>query len=122
MEKSKKTLVMGASENPERYSNKAINKLRNYGHDVVAIGRRAGKVKDVTIETGMPLFTGIDTITMYLSAKNQEAYLNYLVSLKPNRIIFNPGAENQALARLCEQNSIEPVEACTLVLLSIGDY
>jgi predicted CoA-binding protein len=113
---------MGASENEDRYSNMAIRKLRHYGHEVVAIGKKKGKVDDVEIDTGKPRFSDIHTVTLYLSARNQEEYLEYLVSLGPDRIIFNPGAENKTLYDLCLQNKIEAVEACTLVLLSIGGY
>lgn len=118
----KKTLVLGASENPERYSNKAIHSLLKHGHEVVAIGRKSGNVGGVTILTERPVITNLDTITLYLSKKNQEFYYDYLIGLKPIRIIFNPGAENQVLYNLCVKNDIEPVNACTLVMLSIGVY
>lgn len=119
---SKKTLVMGASENPARYSFLAVNRLLTAGYPVVAIGRKPGKIKQVNIETGMPDFKDIDTITVYLSEKNQQQYTDYFLQLKPKRIIFNPGAENPLLFNLCKQHGIEPLEACTLVLLSSGQY
>jgi len=122
MEESKKTLVMGASENPERYSFKAINRLLSHGHEVKAIGKKEGTIKNVKIEKGKPAFEDIDTITLYLSPANQQQYYDYFISLKPKRIIFNPGAENPALQQLCLENKIEPVEACTLVMLAIGAY
>lgn len=118
----KKTLVVGASENPARYSNKAIHKLRYYGQPVVALGLKSGKVEDVEIETGQPTFAGIDTITLYLSAKNQEPLQEYLLNLKPKRIIFNPGAENEDLKNKAIEKGIEVEEACTLVMLTIGAF
>ena len=122
MEESKKTLVMGASENPERYSFKAINRLLTHGHEVKAIGKKEGTIKNVKIETGKPAFENIDTISVYLSPVNQKQYYDYFISLRPKRIIFNPGAENSELELLCRENRIEPVEACTLVMLAIGAY
>jgi uncharacterized protein len=120
--KKKKTLVLGASENPARYSNLAIKKLLTHQQPVVAIGRRKGTVSDVPIETEQKPFDDVDTITLYLNAGNQKAYYDYIISLHPKRIIFNPGTENDELAGLAVQNGIEPQEACTLVLLSTGQY
>jgi uncharacterized protein len=119
---SKKTLVLGASDNPSRYSYLAINRLRNRGHEVVAIGRKTTTVADITIETEKKDFKDIDTITLYLSEAHQKEYYGYILSLKPNRIIFNPGAENDELYDLAKANNIQPMEACTLVLLSTGQY
>ena len=119
---SKKTLVLGASENPSRYSNLAINRLRAKGHEVVAIGKRKGQVLDVPIETNQTPFEDIDTVTLYLNPANQQPYIDYILSLKPKRIIFNPGTENIQLETLAEEQHIETMEACTLVLLSIGRY
>ncbi len=119
---TKKTLVLGGSENPDRYGNKAIRALRSKGHPVVSIGNRRGQVLDVPIETTQQPLTDIDTVTLYLNPTNQEAYLDYILSLKPKRIIFNPGTENIKLEQMAEEAGIEAVEACTLVLLSIGRY
>ncbi|HEY8399271.1 MAG TPA: CoA-binding protein [Flavihumibacter sp.] len=122
MSTPKKTLVLGASENPERYSNLAIKSLRNKKHEVIAVGKRPGRVEDVPIQTGLPELVGVDTVTLYLSPANQRAYYDYILSLKPKRIIFNPGAENPELAELARNNHIYPQEACTLVLLSTGQF
>lgn len=119
---NKKTLVLGASENPERYSNKAIKKLRIYGHDVIAVGNKEGKVDDVKIMKETPNEKNIDTVTLYLNPKNQRPYYDYILSLQPQRIIFNPGTENEELQKLAAEKNIQTIEACTLVLLSIGDY
>ncbi|MBL7770289.1 MAG: CoA-binding protein [Flavipsychrobacter sp.] len=122
MSNPKKTLVLGASENPSRYSYLAIQSLVKHHHPVVAIGRRPGAVNQVPIQTDHPKLEGIDTVTLYLSKENQEEYIPYILSLRPKRIIFNPGAENPELARLAQENQIYPQEACTLVLLSTGQY
>jgi hypothetical protein len=119
---SKKTLVLGASENPARYGNKAIYALRRKGHEVVAIGRRKGQVLDVPVDTEARPMNDIDTVTLYLNPTNQEPYIDYILSLKPKRIIFNPGTENDKLEVLAKEHGIQPLEACTLVLLSIGQY
>jgi len=119
---SKKTLVLGASENPARYSNMAINRLRRYGHEVVAIGLREGRVLDVPLITGKPALPDIDTVTLYMNPRNQEPYLDYILSLHPKRIIFNPGTENPRLAQLAMEQDIEPVYGCTLVMLGSRQY
>lgn len=121
MEK-KKTLVIGASENPARYSNLAINRLKNNQHPVVAIGNKAGLVAGIDIGTEMIQFKDIDTVTLYLNPALQKKYYDYIFSLHPKRIIFNPGTENEELAALAIKNNIKPMEACTLVLLSTGQY
>ncbi|MEO8406564.1 MAG: CoA-binding protein [Chitinophagaceae bacterium] len=119
---TKTTLVLGASNNPSRYSNMAINKLREHDHPVVAIGKRPGTVGDTKLETETRKIENIDTVTMYLNPANQKEYYQYILSLHPRRIIFNPGAENEELAGLAAAKGIKPVEACTLVLLSTGQY
>ena len=118
----KKTLVMGASDNPQRYSFLAINRLRSKGYPVVAIGKKQVKVGDVDIDTEKKPYPDVDTITLYLNSRLQEQYYDYILSLHPKRIIFNPGAENPALERLAKANGIQPMYACTLVLLSTGQY
>ena len=115
-------MVLGASNNPQRYSFLAINRLRGNGHPVVAIGQRRVRAADVDIDTEKKLFEGVDTVTLYLNPKRQKEYYDYILSLHPKRIIFNPGAENPELSALAQSNGIEPLEACTLVLLSTGQY
>lgn len=121
MEK-RRTLVLGASEKTERYSNMAIRSLVRNGELVAAVGRREGEVSGVIIETGMPPFEDIETVTMYLSANNQKGFYDYILSLHPKRIIYNPGAENQELEKLAAKKGIENIEACTLVMLNTGQY
>lgn len=119
---SKKTLVLGASQNPNRYSFLAVNKLKNYGHPVEAIGKRAGRVNNVEIVTGTPPLKDVDTITLYLNPVNQQPYYDYILSLNPKRIIFNPGTENPELEALANEKNIEAVAGCTLVMLSTNQY
>lgn len=116
------TLVLGASLNPDRYSNIAIQKLRAKQINVYAVGLRKGKVLDVFIENEKKDFSIIDTVTLYLNPKRQKEYYNYIIDLKPRRVIFNPGTENTELIKLLEENNIESEVACTLVLLSTGQY
>lgn len=118
----KTTLVLGASANPARYSNIAINRLRRSNHPVVAIGKRPGTVADTAVETQPREIEDVDTVTLYLNPNNQKPYYDYILSLKPKRIIFNPGTENEELETMAREHGIQPVEACTLVLLSTGQY
>ncbi len=118
----KKTLVLGASDNPSRYSYLAVQRLRSHGHPVVAIGKKHSRVADVDIEKDKKEFEKIDTVTLYLNPLHQQEYYDYILSLKPKRIIFNPGAENEELATLASSHQIKVMEACTLVLLSTGQY
>ncbi len=122
MKSIKKTLVLGASDHPSRYSYLAIKRLRSHDHPVVGIGKRNTKVADVTIITNKEKFENIDTVTIYLNPEHQKEYYDYILSLNPKRIIFNPGAENAELQRLAEKNNIQTLEACTLVLLSTNQF
>ncbi len=118
----KKTLVIGASLNPGRYSNIAINRLVNAGHSVVAVGLKKGEVAGVSIDTDKVAYEDIDTVTLYLNPKRQQDYYDYIISLNPKRVIFNPGTENPEFYDLLHQNSIETEVACTLVLLGTNQY
>ena len=119
---NKKTLVLGASPNPARYSHMAIKRLTANQHPVVAIGKRKGNVDNIEIDTQQKPIEDIDTVTLYLNANNQKQYYNYILSLNPKRIIFNPGAENEELNDLATTKGIKTMEACTLVLLSTKQY
>lgn len=116
------TLVLGASENPSRYSNMAIKSLLRHGYLVKALGNSKGNVENVVIETEKVIYDNIDTITLYLGPKNQLPYYEYILSISPNRIIFNPGTENDDLKLLAEKNGIKTEYACTLVLLNLNQY
>mgnify|MGYP002137806762 FL=1 len=117
-----KTLVIGASTNPERYSFKAINSLLNHKHSVVAIGQKIGEVSGVKIQTKQIPLKNIDTVTLYVNPKNQRDYYNYILQLQPKRVIFNPGTENPEFYQLLKSNNIEVEVACTLVLLATNQY
>ena len=117
-----KTLVLGASTNKVRYSYKAIHSLVDKSHQVVAIGAKEGIAFDIPIEKEQVAFQGIDTVTLYLNPQRQEAYYDYIVSLKPRRVIFNPGAENADLARRLQQTGVEALNACTLVMLKTNQF
>ena len=119
---SKKTLVIGASLKEQRYSNIAIRRLRNYEIETVAIGLRQGMVGDVIIDTELLAYTGIHTITLYLNSKRQSQYYDYIINLKPQRVIFNPGTENPEFYEMLEKNNIDYEVACTLVLLGTRQY
>ncbi len=118
----KKTLVLGASSKPEQYSNMAVRNLLSAGHPVEAIGRESLPIGSIIVSTVPEQYKDIHTVTMYLNATRQSAYEDYILSLHPKRIIFNPGAENPAFAEKARQNGIEVLDACTLVMLSVGTY
>lgn len=119
----KKTLVLGSSENTERYSNKAIRMLKQFGYPVVAHGLRKGNVDGVPIETTFTEeMNDVDTITLYLSAKNQLLYYDKIIELHPKRVLFNPGTENYPFEQQLHEKGIETERACTLVLLSTRTY
>lgn len=119
---SKKTIVLGASDHPERYSYKAVIQLQQSGYEVVAVGNRVGNIQGVAIHTGRPALNSIDTITVYLNPEHQKDWYNYILSVYPKRIILNPGAENDELKRIAQEHGIQVEESCTLVLLSTGQY
>lgn len=119
---NKKTLVVGASENPARYSNKAIKMLRSYGHDVVAIGAHQGRVDTVPIDTEYPDKVSFDTITLYINPAIQNEWEEKILSVPARRIIFNPGTENVRLEKMARDKGMEVVEACTLVMLRTDQF
>ncbi len=119
---NKKTLVIGASLNPSRYSNIAINRLKSHGVDTVAFGLNEGSVSGVSIDTNLMPYKDIDTVTLYLNPQRQKSYYDYIIGLNPERVIFNPGTENQEFQNLLKQNKIAFENSCTLVLLSTNQY
>jgi hypothetical protein len=122
MAAEKKTLVLGASENPSRYSYIAMNRLKAHKHPVVAVGRKEAEVAGIQISKTPVEEEGVDTVTLYLNPTLQKEYYNYILHLHPKRIIFNPGTENPELMRMAKKKGIEPVVACTLVMLATGQY
>ncbi len=117
-----KTLVIGASPNPLRYSFKAVRALREYDIEVVAIGKRETVIEDVQVITNQPPIDDLHTVTLYVGPKNQVSYINYILSQKPKRIIFNPGTYNEDLIAKAENAGIECVRDCTLVMLASDSY
>lgn len=117
-----KTLVIGASLNEERYSNKAIKMLREYSHKVVAYGLKEGMVLDVNISKDWMSYEDIDTVTLYLNPTRQVELYDDIIKLNPRRVIFNPGTENEEFVQLLSTHHIKSEEACTLVLLRTNQY
>lgn len=116
------TLVIGASENTDRYSNIAIRSLRSHGLPVIALGLKSGRVLDVDILTGTPVFSDVDTVTLYVGPERLRPLHAYIADLHPRRVIFNPGTEDADFASDLKKKGIEVQEACTLVMLSTGQY
>ena len=119
---NKKTLVLGATPNEDRYANLAANRLVRSGHSIVNVGLHEGAAAGVPIEKPEIIHKDIDTITLYVGPQNQQPLYNYILDTHPKRIIFNPGTENSELRRMANEKGIETEYACTLVLLSIGQY
>jgi uncharacterized protein len=117
-----KTLIMGASTNPERYAFKAAKSLLAHGHEIELIGQKEGEIAGNKINTDYPDFEEIDTVTMYVGPKNQPDLYDYILKQNPRRIIFNPGAENPEFEKLAKSKGIEVEEACTLVLLATDQF
>jgi len=118
----KNTLIIGATPNPTRYAYKAAQMLKAKGHSIINVGIKAGAVAGVEIEKPGTVHEDVHTITLYVGPHLQSEYYDYILKTNPKRVIFNPGTENEELENLLEENAIEPVEACTLVLLATGQY
>ncbi|MGD9978529.1 MAG: CoA-binding protein [Bacteroidales bacterium] len=117
-----KTLVLGASDKRGRFSYLAIKSLVKHNVEVYAIGARAGQVDGITISTDKIDLANLHTVTLYLNPANQKSYIDYMLNLKPKRIIFNPGTENPELLKKARENGIEVVFDCTLVMLSNNSF
>ena len=120
----KKTVIVGSNHNPARYAFLAAQRLHQYGHEFVPLGIRKGRVIDndiLDIRT-KPAIPDVDTITLYIGPHRQPEWYDYLLSLKPKRIIFNPGTENPEFESRAEAQGVEAVEGCTLVMLRSGQY
>lgn len=118
----KKTLVLGASPNPSRFSYKAVKSLQRHDVPVIPVGIKNGEIGGIAIVKDRPAFDDIHTITMYIGPARQKDYYSWLLSLKPKRIIFNPGTENQEFMKMAEKDGIEVLEDCTLIMLNAGRY
>ena len=121
---TKKTAILGASTNPNRYAFLAAERLKASDNAFVPIGIKKGTVlgEEILDLRECPQVEGIDTVTMYIGSKNQHEWEDYVLSLNPRRIIFNPGTENPSLKEKAELMGIETIAACTLVMLSVGAY
>lgn len=117
-----KVLVYGASTNPSRYAYIATELLLQHGHEVFLVGIKKGEVLGLPIQQDQPQLSEIDTVTLYVGPTNQEGLIDYLESIKPRRVIFNPGTENLVLEEALQKKGIEVEEACTLVLLHTGQF
>jgi predicted CoA-binding protein len=115
-------LVLGASPNPSRFSNKAVSSLIYHNYDVVAVGFRKGIIDGLKILTGMPHIGNVHTILLYMGPFRQKEFYNYILDLKPARIIFNPGTENSELAQIAENKNITVINNCALVMIDSGTF
>ena len=122
--KLKKTVIIGATENRSRYAYLAAEMLQEYNEEFVPVSIKRGNVlgKEILDLRTQPVIEEVDTITLYINPRNQKEWYNYFFKLKPKRVIFNPGTENQELETSLEEKGIKAVEACTLVLLKSGQY
>ena len=119
---NKKTVVLGASPNPARFSFKAMKSIVRHGHEAVAVGFRPGVIYEHFIQRGQPEIKNVHTITLYIGIKRQEEFHDYILSLKPRRVIFNPGTINEPFMRELAEHGIETVDGCTLVMLDSGEF
>ncbi len=117
-----KTVVIGASPNASRYSNRAVNNLLDKNHEVIPLGIREGEIAGLKIITDRPDLQDVHTVTMYVGAKIQPEWYDYIIELNPKRVIFNPGTENSEFENMLSDKGIEVLENCTLVLLSLGHF
>ncbi len=115
-----KILVLGASPNPVRYSNRAVHSLKTASYIPVLLGVREGEVAGYEILRGMPKLKGIAGVTLYLNARRQSQYYDYILGLSPRYVIFNPGTENPEFAQMLRDSGIEPIVACNLTMLALG--
>ncbi len=117
-----KSVVLGASPNHSRYSNKAVRSLLKRNYEVVPVGTKTGEIKELKIQTGKPDIPDVDTVLIYLSPERQPDYYDYIIGLQPRRVIFNPGTINPGFKDLLDKNGIETVEDCALIMLNAGEY
>jgi len=118
----RKVMVLGASPNRQRFSNTCVKSLIRYGYEVVPVGIKEGKIAGIEILREKPVVKDVHTVTLYLNERNQEAYEDYILQLRPQRIIFNPGAENPRLKEKAMKRDVEVVEDCTLIMLNSGTF
>jgi predicted CoA-binding protein len=115
-------VIIGASTNPDRYAYRAALALQAKRHEAISVGLKEGEVNGIKILANMPEIKDVDTVTLYVGPRNQPYWYDYILGLHPKRVIFNPGTENPEFEEMLQKNNIQPVEACTLLMLSIGNY
>ena len=118
----KSTLVIGASLKESRYSNICVKTLASGHFPVTAIGLREGLIDGIQVQAGFPELHDIHTVTLYLGSENQKSWYNYILKLNPERVVFNPGAENQEFENMLSDAGIEVVEGCTIMMVKGGTY
>lgn len=118
----KKTVVLGATNNPDRYAYRAAQSLTYHGHPIELVGIKEGTVAGQAIQTGQPALIDVHTVTLYVGTRNLPPLYDYILSLHPKRIIFNPGTENAELRQKAESQGVETVYGCTLVMLATDQY
>lgn len=118
----KKTMVIGASPNKERFSNRAVRSLVSHSVPVVAVGLRKGEIDGVQIIRPFPEEDHIHTVTLYIGPSHQPDYYKYIIGMAPKRVIFNPGTENVFFQKMLNEAGIETVLGCTLVMLANEEY
>ena len=118
----KKTAVLITSPKSDRYSYKAVKMLIEHSVPVIPVGYKTGKIDGIKIIPGQPDINGLHTLSIYLNPINQEFFHDYILKLNPKRVIFNPGTENPTLQDKLDSHNIFWEEACTLVLLSTGQF
>ncbi len=119
---TKKTLVIGATERTDKYANIAVRMLRSKDIPVLALGIRPGLIEDVTIDIERQIYKDVHTVTLYVGPDKLKDYYNYILELKPKRVIFNPGTEYDEFKERLDTEGIETMYACTLVLLQTNQY
>lgn len=120
----KKTVIIGATTNKDRYAYLAAEMLNENLHEFVPVGMKKGEVlgKPILDISTQPEIQQVDTVTLYVGLQNQPALYHYILGMKPKRVIFNPGTENPEFQKMVEASGAEAVEACTLVMLRTGQY
>jgi hypothetical protein len=119
---NKKTVVLGASPNPSRFSHKAVKKLMRKDYEVVPVGNKKGSIAGKDILTGKPHIEDVHTVSLYIGSSLQEEYYDYVISLKPKRVIFNPGTSNPDFMARLKQEGIESLNKCMLLMLNEEDF
>ena len=121
---NKKTVIIGSSPSPARFAYKAAGMLTAYGHEIAAVGIKRGEVfgHEILDIRKKPKIEDVDTVTMYIGPRHQPEWYDYIMSLKPRRVIFNPGTENSEFIQRINESGSEAIEACTLVMLRTGQF